>query len=110
MIRSVQDHLNTYDGARLYEAFPPEEARRLWDRIEFHYAPQHGSWRNMAETELGIMDRQCLDRRLESQCRMAEEIAAWEDERNAREARIHWTFTLAAARRKLRKLYPSIEG
>jgi hypothetical protein len=79
------------------------------DRIEFHYTPKHGSWLNMAETEINIMDHQCLDRRLDSQDRMAEEVAAWESERNAREARIHWTFTLAAARRKLRKVYPPIE-
>jgi hypothetical protein len=109
MIRLVQDNLNTHDGASLYEAFAPEEARRLLDRIEFHYTPKHGSWLNMAETEINIMDHQCLDRRLDSQDRMAEEVAAWESERNAREARIHWTFTLAAARRKLRKVYPSIE-
>jgi hypothetical protein len=107
-IRLVQDNLNTHDGASLYEAFPPEEARRIWDRIEFHYTPKHGSWLNMAETEISIMKRQCLDRRLDSQGRMAEEVAAWEDERNARKARIHWTFTLAAARQKLRKVYPSI--
>jgi hypothetical protein len=110
MIRSVQDNLNTHDGASLYEAFPPEEARRLLDKIEFHYTPKHGSWLNMAETEISIMDQQCLDRRLDSQGRIAEEVAAWEQERNAREARIHWTFTLAAARRKLRKVYPSIEA
>jgi hypothetical protein len=109
MIRLVQDNLNTHDGASLYETFPPEEARRLLDRIEFHYTPKHGSWLNMAETELSILGSQCLDRRLDSQGRMAEEIAAWEGERNAREAKIHWTFTLAAARRKLRKIYPSIE-
>jgi hypothetical protein len=109
MIRLVQDNLNTHDGASLYEAFPPEEARRLLDKIEFHYTPKHGSWLNMAETEISIMGSQCLDRRLDSQGRMAEEVAAWERERNAREARIHWTFTLAAARRKLRKIYPSIE-
>jgi hypothetical protein len=109
LIRLVQDNLNTHDGASLYETFPPEEARRLLDRIEFHYTPKHGSWLNMAETEISIMGSQCLDRRLDSQGRMAEEIVAWEDERNAREAKIHWTFTLAAARRKLRKIYPSIE-
>jgi hypothetical protein len=108
-IRLVQDNRNTHDGASLYEAFSPEEARRLLDRIEFHYTPKHGSWLNMAETEISIMGSQCLDRRLESQDRMAEEVAAWERERNAREAKIHWTFTLAAARRKLRKIYPSIE-
>lgn len=108
-IRLVQDNLNTHDGASLYEAFPPEEALRLLDRIEFHYTPKHGSWLNMAETEISIMDQQCLDRRLDSQGRIAEEVLAWENERNTREARIHWTFTLAAARRKLRKTYPSIE-
>ncbi len=108
-IRLVQDNLNTHDGASLYETFPPEEARRILDRIEFHYTPKHGSWLNMAETELSILGSQCLDRRLDNQGVMAEEVAAWESERNAREARIHWTFTLAAARRKLRKIYPSIE-
>ena len=108
-IRLVQDNLNTHDGASLYEAFPPGEARRILDRIEFHYTPKHGSWLNMAETEINVMNRQCLNRRLCSQTLLAEEVAAWEKERNARQARIHWTFTLAAARRKLHKLYPSIE-
>jgi hypothetical protein len=108
-IRLVQDNLNTHDGASLYEAFPPEEARRILDKIEFHYTPKHGSWLNMAETEINVMGGQCLDRRLDSQGLMAEEVAAWEDKRNALKVRIHWTFTLAAARRKLRKLYPSIE-
>jgi hypothetical protein len=108
-IRLVQDNLNTHDGASLYEAFPPAEARRLLDKIEFHYTPKHGSWVNMAETEIRIMNGQCLDRRLESQEVIAREVAAWEAKRNAQQARIHWTFTLAAARRKLRKLYPSIE-
>ena len=109
-IRLVQDNLNTHDGASLYEAFRPAEARRLLDKIEFHYTPKHGSWVNMAETEIGIMNSQCLDRRLDSATLIAEEVAAWEAERNARKVRIHWTFTLAAARQKLRKLYPSIEG
>lgn len=109
-IRLVQDNLNTHDGASLYEAFPPAEARRILDRIEFHYTPKHGSWLNMAETELNIMGRQCLDRRLDSQKSLAEEVAVWEQERNTRQVRIHWTFTLAAARRKLRRIYPSIEG
>jgi len=108
-IRLVQDNLNTHDGASLYETFAPEAARRMLDRIEFHYTPKHGSWVNMAETEINIMKSQCLDRRLESQSRMATEIAAWESRRNDEKARIHWTFTLAAARRKLRKCYPSNE-
>ena len=86
-----------------------QEASRLLDKIEFHYTPKHGSWLNMAETEINVMNRQCLDRRLDSQNSVAEEVAAWERTRNARRARIHWTFTLAAARQKLRKLYPSIE-
>jgi hypothetical protein len=108
-IRLVQDNLNTHDGASLYETFSPQEARRLLDKIEFHYTPKHGSWLNMAETEINIMNRQCLNRRLDNQKLMAKEVAAWEKKRNSRKSRIHWTFTLAAARRKLRKLYPSIE-
>jgi hypothetical protein len=85
----VQDNLNTHDGASLYEAFRPEEARRILDKIEFHYTPKHGSWLNMAETEINVMNGQCLDRRLDTQSRMADEIAAWEDDRNRRKARIH---------------------
>jgi hypothetical protein len=108
-IRLVQDNLNTHDGASLYEAFEPALARRLLDRIEWHYTPKHGSWLNMAETEIRVMNGQCLDRRMDSQERIAKEVAAWEKKRNTLQVRIHWTFTLAAARRKLRKLYPSIE-
>jgi Homeodomain-like domain/DDE superfamily endonuclease len=100
---------NTHDGASLYETFRPEEARRILDKIEFHYTPKHGSWLNMAETEINIMGGQCLNRRLDNRSLMAEEVAAWEKAQNARKARIHWTFTLAVARQKLRKLYPSIE-
>jgi len=108
-IRLVQDNLNTHDGASLYETFSPEKARRLLDKIELHYTPKHGSWLNMAETEINIMNSQCLNRRLDSQSLLAAEVAVWEKKRNLAKARIHWTFTLAAARRKLRKLYPSIE-
>jgi hypothetical protein len=108
-IRLVQDNLNTHDGASLYEAFPPEQARRLLDKIEWHYTPKHASWLNMAETEIRIMNGQCLDRRLDSQTKLATEVATWERKRNAARVRIHWTFTLAGARRKLHKLYPSIE-
>jgi hypothetical protein len=108
-IRLVQDNLNTHDGASLYEAFRPERARRILDRIEFHYTPKHGSWVNMAETEISIMNGQCLDRRLDDPALIAREVAAWESQRNDRKACIHWTFTLAVARHKLRKLYPSIE-
>jgi hypothetical protein len=109
-IRLVQDNLNTHSGGSLYEAFAPENARRILDRIEFHYTPKHGSWLNMAETELSIMSRQCLDCRMDSQAKVAAAVANWERPRNARQVRIHWTFTLAAARLKLRKSYPSIEG
>ena len=105
----VQDNLNTHEGASLYEAFPPQKARRILDKIEFHYTPKHGSWLNMAETEIGIMNRQCLHCRLDNQHKLATQVAAWESTRNAKTARIHWTFTLAVARQKLRKLYPSIE-
>ncbi len=108
-IRLVQDNLNTHDGASLYEAFAPQEARRLLDKIEFHYTPKHGSWLNMAETEIGIMKRQCLQGRLDQQSKLAAQVAAWERKRNAKRVCIHWTFTLAVARQKLRKLYPSIE-
>jgi len=108
-IRLVQDNLNTHDGASLYAAFPPVEARRLLDKIEWHYTPKHGSWVNLAETEISIMNNQCLDRRLESPEKIAAEVAVWESRRNATKARIHWAFTLAAARHKLRKLYPSNE-
>ena len=109
-IRLVQDNLNTHDGASLYEAFPPERARRILDKIEWHYTPKHGSWLNMAESEISIMNSQCLDRRLDSVSAIATEVAPWEAKRNTRHARMHWTFTLAVARQKLRKLYPSNEG
>jgi hypothetical protein len=108
-IRLVQDNLNTHDGASLYEAFPPEEARRILDKIEFHYTPKHGSWLNLAESEISIMNSQCLDCRLESVAAVAEKVAPWEEARNAKGIRVHWTFTVAAARQKLKKLYPSVE-
>jgi DDE superfamily endonuclease len=109
-IRVVQDNLNTHDGASLYEAFPPEEARRILEKLEFHYTPKHGSWLNLAESEISIMNSQCLDCRLESVAAVSEQVAPWEAARNAKGIRVHWTFTVAAARRKLKKLYPSVEG
>jgi DDE superfamily endonuclease len=108
-IRLVEDNLNTHDGVSLYEAFAPAEARRILDRLEFHYTPKHGSWLNMAETELSILGRQCLDRRIESAAEIRAEVTAWEGERNEKECRIHWTFTIASARVKLKDLYPSIK-
>ena len=103
------DNLNTHTGSSLYATFPPAEARRLLDHLEFHYTPKHASWLNMAEIELGVLNRQCLDRRIDNAQTMAEEIAAWEAKRNADGVKLHWTFTIAVARAKLRKLYPSIE-
>jgi Tfp pilus assembly protein PilF len=108
-IRPVQDNLNTHNGASLYESFRPEDASRIFAKIEFHYTPKHGSWLNMAETEINIMDHQCLDRRLDNRNLMTKDVAAWENARIATKARIHWRFTLAAAWQKLRKFYPSIE-
>jgi len=105
----VEDNLNTHDGASLYETFLPEEARRILDRLEFHSTPKHGSWLDMAETELSILARQCLDRRIESVTQLARVVEAWEEERNGKQCRIHWTFTIATARIKLKKLYPTIE-
>lgn len=105
----VEDNLNTHNGTSLYETFSPEEARRLLDRLEFHSTPKHGSWLDMAELELGIMNRQCLDRRIDNAAEVARQVAAWEADRNERQCRIHWTFTIATARVKLKKLYPAIE-
>jgi hypothetical protein len=109
MIRLVLDNLNTHTGAALYDTFAPDKARRLLDRLEFHYTPKHASWLNMAEIEIGVLSRQCLNRRIDNAQTMAEEIAAWETKRNADGVKLHWTFTISVARAKLRKLYPSIE-
>jgi hypothetical protein len=105
----VMDNLNTHGIASLYEAFAPGVARTLAARLEIHYTPKHGSWLNMAETELSILSRQCLDRRLDDRDLMAGEIAAWEAARNVAEARIDWQFKTADARIKLKRLYPSFE-
>jgi hypothetical protein len=105
----VQDNLNTHKPASLYEAFPPEEARRLIEKLEVHYTPKHGSWLNMAETELGILSRQCLDRRLPDRPKLTREVATWERGRNAMECQIYWQFTTADARVKLKRLYPVIK-
>src|SRR5262245_34299913 len=108
-VRLVLDNLNTHTGASLYEAFAPREARRLLDRLEFHYTPKHGSWLNMAEIELGVLTGQCLDRRIDNQPYLTAEVAAWEARRNQEEAKIRWTFTVSDARVKLARIYPSIE-
>jgi len=105
----VMDNLNTHKRASLYEAFPPEQAKRIADRLEIHHTPKHGSWLNMAEIELSVLSRQCLDRRIESVGALRREIAAWEDERNDRQVEVRWQFTTADARIKLRRLYPVIQ-
>ena len=104
----VQDNLSTHRPASLYEAFPAAEARRLVERFEWHYTPKHGSWLDMAESELGVLSSQCLDRRIPGKQTLIGEIAAWEDDRNVNHAKADWQFTTADARIKLKYLYPSI--
>jgi DDE superfamily endonuclease len=104
----VMDNLNTHTPAALYEVFEPAEARRLLEKLELHYTPKHGSWLNMAEIELSILSRQCLDRRIGSQAELAREVAAWQVKRNRRDVGINWRFTTSDARIKLKHLYPSI--
>jgi DDE superfamily endonuclease len=108
-IRLVCDNLNTHTGGSLYEAFPPKEAKQLCDRLEFHPTPKHGSWLNIAETELSVLAGQCLDRRMESKQMVSDEASAWEVERNGAEAKVRWRFTTEDARIKLEKLYPVLE-
>jgi uncharacterized small protein (DUF1192 family) len=104
----VQDNLSTHKPASLYEAFPPVEARRLAERFEWHYTPKHGSWLDMAETELSVLSSQCLDRRIASKQILIDEVAAWEAARNKHHAKADWQFTTADARVKLKRLYPSL--
>ena len=106
----VMDNLNTHGIASLYEAFAPEVALALAARLEIHYTPKHGSWLNMAETELSVLSRQCLDRRLDDPDLMSREIASWQAQRNASIARINWQFKTADARIKLKRLYPSFDA
>jgi uncharacterized small protein (DUF1192 family) len=104
----VQDNLNTHKPASLYEAFPPAEARRLVERFEWHYTPKHGSWLDMAESELGVLSFQCLDRRIADQQLLKEEVDAWEADRNKKHAKADWRFTTENARVKLKRLYPAL--
>src|SRR6187397_3416910 len=103
----VMDQLNTHSPASLYEAFPPEEAKRLADRLEIHHTPKHGSWLNQAEIELSVLARQCLSRRIAHQDTLTRQIEGWEERRNAARPQIKWQFTTQDARIKLRSLYPS---
>jgi hypothetical protein len=107
-IALVMDNLNTHTGASLYKAFPPEEARRILAKLEIHYTPKHGSWLNMAEIELSILSRQCLDRRIPDQEALKIEVATWQAKRNAIARPMEWRFTNEDARVKLKKLYPTL--
>jgi hypothetical protein len=104
----VQDNLNIHCPASLYEAFPAAEARRLAERFEWHYTPKHGSWLDLAESELGVLTSQCLSRRIADKQTLIDEIAAWDRDRNAKHAKANWHFTTADARIKLKHLYPSL--
>lgn len=104
----VQDNLNTHRPASLYEAFPPAEARRIAERFAWHYTPKHGSWLNIAECELSVLARQCLDRRIPDQASLRREVLAWETDRNAAHTKTNWHFTTKEARTKLSQLYPQI--
>jgi hypothetical protein len=107
VIRLVLDNLNTHRAAALYETFAPAEARRVLKRLEFHYTPKHGSWLNMAEMELSVFDRQCLNRRIGDEPTLVREVNALESERNTAHATINWRFGLDDARTRLKQLYPS---
>ena len=106
----VLDQLNTHSPASLYDAFPPAEARRLAERLEIHHTPRHGSWLNMAELELAVLQRQCLRRRLGDRAAMEREVAAWVAARNTATTAIDWRFTAQHARIKLKRLYPAVHA
>ena len=104
----VLDNLNTHSPASLYEAFEPAEAKRIVDRLEFHFTPKHGSWLNMVEIEIGVLCEQCLADRIPDEDTLCREIAAWEAIRNGQQATVNWQFTSIDARNKLKRLYPVI--
>lgn len=106
-IRVVLDNLSSHSGAALYQTFEPEEARRIFRKLDFHYTPKHGSWLNMVEIEISVLRRQCLKRRIDSIDRLCAEILPWEAARNEKEATINWRFTVSDARSKLDRLYAS---
>lgn len=107
-ITLVMDNYKTHVPSALYETFKPMEAKRLWDRFEFVYTPKHGSWLNMAEIELHVLNRQCLSRHIPEMKKIKEEVEAWQKSRNNKNNKINWQFTNKQARVKLKKLYPSI--
>lgn len=104
----VMDNLNTHSPVSFYQTFEPEEALRLTNRFEFHYTPKHGSWLNMAEIELGVLVRQCLNRRIPDKDSLDQQVTAWQNDRNAKLVKVDWRFTTADARIKLKRLYPEI--
>ena len=105
----VQDNLSTHTPASLYAAFPAAEARRLVERFEWHYTPKHGSWLDMAESELAVLASQCLDRRIPDKATLIQEVATWQDNRNKRHVKADWQFTTDNARVKLKRLYPQFQ-
>ena len=107
-ITLVMDNLNTHVGASLYKTFNPKEARRILDKLDFHYTPKHGSWLNMAEIEFSILGRECLDRRIPDKTALISEVNAWTNERNSKKSKIIWRFKNVDARIKLKQLYPLI--
>jgi len=107
-ITLISDNLNTHVGSSLYKAFEPQEARRILNKLEFHYTPKYGSWLNMAEIELSILSKQCLDRRIPDQETLKRETRAWAEKRNAHSIPMNWRFTTEDARIKLKRLYPKI--
>jgi transposase len=109
-ITVVMDNYKTHVASALYETFEPEEAKRLWDRFEFIYTPKHGSWLNMAEIELHVLNGQCLNRYISTKEKIIEEVDAWENHRNNMESSINWQFTTKESRIKLKRLYPSIHS
>ena len=109
-ITLVMDNLNTHEPGALYERFPPEKAKALWDRFEFIYTPKHGSWLNMAEIELNVLTGQCLNRRIDDIGVVRREAHAWQENRNNRQAKVNWRFTAKDARIKLLRLYPTLES
>ena len=109
-INLVMDNLNTHSPSALYEVFKPKEAKRIWDRFNFIYTPKHGSWLNMAEIELNVLNGQCLNRRIDNIETVKEEVKAWCESRNNMKAKINWQFTTKDARIKLKTLYPKLEA
>lgn len=108
-ITLVMDNFNTHNASAFYETFEPKEAKRLWDRFEFVYTPKHGSWLNMAEIELHVLNGQCLNRHISTMKKIKEEVEAWQSNRNNKNSKINWHFTNKEARVKLKKLYPSLD-